>query len=141
MVQENFQHIKKIISTEEKRRWGICIKCSKNIKADIKIGTNGLKNHVAHYTEQTAQPQPAALHEGQVSILSPQVQRDILAKFIIGANLLLNIGEHLFYLEFIKVFYLNYQGISTTRRDVLAYYNSIEKLCKMKLNKGLLMQH
>ena len=42
-----------------------------------------------------------------------------------GADLVLSVGEHLLYLEFIRVFYPEHDGVSrtTTRRDVIAYYN------------------
>ena len=71
-----------------------------------------------------AQTYPAAPYRGQVSILNPQAQRDALQKFIISADLPLNISGHLSYLKFLKVFYPNYRGSRvTTRRDVLAYYS------------------
>ena len=78
----------------KKHIWGICKNYGKKIKTGTKLRMNVLKNHVVHCYKNGSMSVSKNPTIGQVNILTPQVQRNALAKFIIGADLLLSIGEN-----------------------------------------------
>ena len=75
---------------------------------------------------------------GQLSTIDPQLSRDALAKFIIDADLPINLGEHPGYQEFVWTFYPQYQNVSrkTTRNDIMAYYNRGRGALMEEIKKG-----
>ena len=77
----------------------------------------------------------------QVSTFDPQAHREALAKYIVGADMPISLGEHPTHIEYVRSIYPDYQHIkyvtrNTTRTDLEKYYNKRQAALVEELDRG-----